>query len=172
MKKITTNRLIIREADISDAAFIFRLLNNPTWIEHIGDRNIKTLEDAEKYIQNALISSYKNNGHGMYLILEKETQKPMGLCGFLKREDLEFVDIGFAILPEFAGKGYTYEAAKEIIERSEFKSFYGITSEENIASQKLLTKLGLKFVKKFQFGNYEDESLLYLNEPNKTPKSN
>jgi RimJ/RimL family protein N-acetyltransferase len=85
----------------------------------------------------------------------------MGLCGLLKREELDHVDIGFAILPEFAGKGYTFEAARIIIEKCPFATIYGITSQDNIASRKLLEKLGMRHVRNFQFGDYKEESLLF-----------
>jgi RimJ/RimL family protein N-acetyltransferase len=161
MEVIKTERLVIREAQEEDATFIFKLLNNPTWIKFIGERNINNLDDAKMYIQNSLINSYRQNGFGMYLVEEQSSGKKMGLCGLLKREELDHVDIGFAILPEYAGKGYTFEAARIIIEKCPFATIYGITSQDNIASRKLLEKLGMRHVRNFQFGDYKEKSLLF-----------
>lgn len=164
----STNRLILREAKFNDASFIFELLNNPTWIEHIGNRNIKNLKDAKSYIQKALIDSYELHGFGMYIMTLKESGKPLGLCGLLKRENLEHYDIGFAILPAYAGKGYTFEAGQLVIEQAYtdfgIETVYGITYDGNIASQKLLEKLGLKHIKNIKFGDYDEESMLFSNE--------
>jgi len=156
--------LNLREASLDDAEFIFKLLNNPTWIKHIGDRKIRTVKDAVQYIEQSLIQSYNENGFGLYIMELKQGLIPLGLCGFLKRETLENVDIGFAILPEHAGQGFTYEAASQIIHSSEFPIIYGITYQANVASIKLLKKLGLRYLYNFQFGNYEEESMLFSNE--------
>jgi RimJ/RimL family protein N-acetyltransferase len=165
MEIFRTERLIAKEATEDDASFIFRLVNNPTWIKNIGDRNIHNLEDAKMYIRDSLINSYRDNGFGMYIISKKNDGEALGLCGFLKREELDHVDIGFAILPEFAGKGYTYEAARVIVETSSFETVYGITSEGNLPSRNLLQKLGMRHVRNFQFGDYQEESMLYSNGP-------
>ena len=97
MTTLTTERLLLQEATYADAPFIFELLNTPTWIQHIGDRGIITINDAENYIQKSLINSFANNGFGMFKVSLKSTKEAMGLCGLLKREELEHVDIGFAI---------------------------------------------------------------------------
>ena len=164
MEKFITDRLTIREATLKDDLFIFNLLNSHTWMEHIGDRNIKNLTDAKQYINNSLISSYRENGFGLFIMEISKSTIPIGLCGFLKREELAHVDIGFAVLPEHAGMGFTFEAANRIIKESEFSVIYGITNEGNIGSRKLLEKLGLKHIRNFQFGNYEHKSMLFSNE--------
>ena len=163
-----TDRLILEEASFEDAHFIFELLNNPTWIEHIGDRNIKTIKDAKSYIQKALIDSYELHGFGMYKMVIKSTKTPIGLCGLLKREELEHYDIGFAVLPEYAKQGYTFEAGMAVIDQAkidfEIDVIYGITNEANLASRKILEKLGLKHVRNIKFGNSEEDSMLFSNE--------
>ena len=104
----------------------------------------------------------------MFKIVLKSTKAPMGLCGLLKRDDLEHVDIGFAILPRFTRNGYTFEAGKAVIDHAKndlnISIIYGITSEENLNSRNLLEKLGLRYIKDFQFGDYEELSLLFTNE--------
>ena len=103
---LTTVRLIIREANLSDSKFIFDLLNTPKWLKYIGDRGIKTLKNAEDYINDKIINSYKTNGYGLYIFELKESHIPIGLCGFIKRDYLDSEDIGFALLPEYERKGY------------------------------------------------------------------
>ncbi len=168
MALIQSDRIQLEEVTFDDVAFIFELLNNPTWIENIGDRGINTKEDAANYIQKALRDSYLKNGFGLYKMILKVECIPIGLCGLLKRADLEHVDIGFAILPQYARNGYTYEIAKATYNHARnklgFEILYGITSKENTASQNLLKKLGLKFIKNINFGNFEEESLLFSSE--------
>lgn len=168
MTIIETQRLQIQKVILQDAQFIYELLNSPGWIEFIGNRGIKTLEDAKAYIQNPLIEGYQKDGFGLCKMVLKDEQKPIGLCGLIDRESLPHVDIGFAILPDYEGKGYTYEAAKATMDYgfSELglKVIWGITSPTNIKSQNLLEKLGLKFVKKIQFGNYDEDTWVYSND--------
>lgn len=161
---IETDRLLLREANLDDDRFIYKLLNNPTWIEHIGDREIVDLQAARNYIQKSLLDSYTAKGFGLYVMIEKKNDEQLGLCGFVKRDELEHVDIGFAILPHFAEQGYTFEAASALLDQSNFKVVYGITDERNLSSRKLLTKLGLKPIKKIQFGSNQKESILFSNE--------
>ncbi|MEP1096575.1 MAG: GNAT family N-acetyltransferase [Cyclobacteriaceae bacterium] len=145
---IRTKRLSICKATLRDSSFIFELLNSPNWIEFIGDRGINTIEDAEAYIENSLISSYTTLGFGLYKVTLRENGQAVGISGFLKRDYLEHPDLGFATLPEFEGRGYSFEAADALMkfgmQELELKTIYAITSHENLASQNLLAKLGLK----------------------------
>ncbi len=159
--KYRTERLLIREANMDDSTFIYDLLNSPTWIAHIGDRNIRSLADAEVYIKESLIKSYRENDFGLYVVELADSNSPIGLCGLLKREQLDHVDIGFAILPQYARQGYTYEAASKIMMESGFSIVLGITYEGNVASQAILRKLGLKHIRNFHFGDYKEESMLF-----------
>ncbi len=144
---IETERLKIERATLDDHAFILELLNSSTWIEFIGDRGIKTEEDAKQYIQGNLIESYRKNGFGLFKICLKPTNIPIGLCGFVKRDFLNSVDIGYALLPEFEGKGLAYEAARATLNYGlsnlKLAPILAITSKENKRSHKLLHKLGL-----------------------------
>ncbi len=148
---LKTERLTIEEAKIDDTAFFFELLNSPNWIEYIGDRGIETEADARSYIENSLIRSYQKNGYGLYKVVLTESNEPIGLCGFLKRDYLDYEDIGFAILPQYERKGYMYEASLAMMKhcKSElgFNTVYAITTTKNIGSQKLLVKLGLVHIK-------------------------
>lgn len=162
---LETDRLLLKEANLGDSKFIFELLNSPNWIEHIGDRGIKTIEDAENYIQKSLIDSYYYNDFGMYIITLQDEMLPIGLCGLLKRDYLDHPDIGFAILPEYERNGYAYEAAKAILEYSihdlEYETLLGITSTDNKVSQDLLVKLGMSLQK--QITENKETLLVYSN---------
>lgn len=159
-----TERLIIRPMSLEDAAFILDLYNRPKFIQFIGDRNIKTIADAENYIKNRFLPQFEKLGYGNYLIQTKEGNHKIGGVGIFEREGLEIVDIGFSLLDEYEGKGYAYEAALKVksIGMDDFglKKISAITSKENFSSQKLIEKLGLKFQKYVTLPE-EDEELNY-----------
>jgi len=141
-----TPNLTIRRFTTNDGAFIFELLNTPTWIEFIGDRDIKTREDAVGYIKNVLLAIYEKNSFGPWLISLKETNKPIGLCGLFQREYLDKPDLGFAFLPGFAGCGFAYEASLAALALAKNKyainELYATTTDTNIRSQRLLERCG------------------------------
>merc|ERR1712000_491157 len=146
------------------AKFLFELLNDENWIKYIGDRNIKTLNDAKDLVVK-YADAYEKNGYGVCLIQLKEDEKKfVGIAGLLKRDYLETLDIGFALLTNETGKGFAFEICKEILKDAElrfnFNNVAGITLETNEKSVKLLEKLGLKFEKKIQ-NEKEEELLLY-----------
>ncbi|MEP2935219.1 MAG: GNAT family N-acetyltransferase [Gilvibacter sp.] len=147
---IQTQNLYLREAHSKDAAFILQLVNTPTWLQHIGDRNVHSIEEAQEFIQSRLVHSYKTHGYGLYVVLLKDHQIPIGLFGFVKRDYLDHPDIGFALLPNYTGQGYGKEAANASMEygvnQLGFPVVLGITSQENIVSQRLLARLGLQNV--------------------------
>ena len=145
---LETERLTLRWLDIKDAPFILELVNDPAWIQFIGNKGVRTLEDATNYIVNGPIDMYNKLGFG-YLVERKEDLTPLGMCGLIKRDSLEDVDIGFAFLEEFRSKGYGYESASAVIDYGVqnlgLKRIVAITTIDNIHSGKLLEKVGLKF---------------------------
>jgi RimJ/RimL family protein N-acetyltransferase len=149
MTLLETERLNLRELAFDDAPFILTLLNDPSFLRYINDKNVRNLEDARQYMLNGPMNSYARNGFGLYLVALKESQTPIGLCGLLKREELPDADIGFAFLPEFWGKGFAQEAAvavmKDARERLGLTHLLAIVMPDNHASIKLLEKLGMKF---------------------------
>ncbi|MFT5779937.1 MAG: ribosomal-protein-alanine N-acetyltransferase [Crocinitomicaceae bacterium] len=167
MNPVETERLVIAEASLEDAAFIIALLNSPIWIEFIGDRGIKSEQDARDYIQNSLINSYEENGYGLYKVSLKEDEIPIGICGILKRDYLDHVDLGFATLPEHESMGYTFEASRAILEQSKstlsLHPIYAITSQQNSISQGLLIKLGFLDIGKIKPDGGEEELMLFSN---------
>jgi RimJ/RimL family protein N-acetyltransferase len=159
---LQTERISLTEANLSDAPFIFDLLNSPNWLEFIGDRSIKSLEDAEKYIQDSLLKSYQENGFGLWRMELKSKNIPIGLCGLLKRETLDFPDLGFAILPDYEGFGYMSEVAKVTVSHAKtslkLEQVLATTTPTNLASQKVLLKTGFKRVREIEM----NKEIVYL----------
>ncbi len=154
-----TNRLTLKRLSPSDNQFIFELLNTEGWIQFIGNRNIETIDDADKYIQKIM-----NNSNVVYWIVQlKEAKIALGLITFIKREYLNHNDIGFAFLPQFANNGYAFEAAKtvltDLLQDKQHKTILASTLPNNVQSIKLLKKLGLQFVNTFE--NEHEEFRLY-----------
>ena len=163
----TTDRLIIRKYTLDDAPFIFELLNEPDWLKFIGDRHIKTLEDAKNYIVNVLFSSYIKHDFGPYLVALKDTEEPIGMSCLIKREALSEIDLGFAFLKKYQGLGYAFEAVKATQHYAHstlgIASLVAITNLDNTASIRLLKKLGFIFDKKISLPG-ETTELLYFVE--------
>ena len=145
MSILETDRLILSELKTKDAKFIHKLYNDQDFINYIGDKGIHSVQDAVRFINTGPIQSYKNHEHGLYLIKLKD-ETSIGVCGLLKRDDLDLPDIGFAILPDYRRMGFIYEASKAVIEdgknRLYFDSLFAITTPDNIGSINLLKKLG------------------------------
>jgi RimJ/RimL family protein N-acetyltransferase len=149
MEVAQTERLCLRWLDASDSAFILELVNEPSWIQFIGDKGIRTQEDALRYIRNGPAEMYERLGFGLYLVKSKETGEPIGICGLIKREALEDVDLGFAFLQRFWGRGYALEAASAVMSYGRrvlaLSRVVAILSPDNHRSSKLLEKLGFNF---------------------------
>jgi RimJ/RimL family protein N-acetyltransferase len=149
VRVLGTARLNLRWLEPGDAPFIVELLNQPTFLEFIGDRGVRNLEDARKYIREGPGQSYAEHGFGLYLAELKDDRKPIGMCGLLKRETLDDVDLGFALMPQYWGQGYAFEAAAAVLahgrEAFALERIVAITSPDNEASIRLLEKLGMHF---------------------------
>ncbi|MDQ4123568.1 MAG: GNAT family N-acetyltransferase [Acidobacteriota bacterium] len=146
---LETERLVLRHISVDDAEFILDLVNQPSFIKYIGDRNVRTLGDAHRYISNSYIASYKKFGFGLYLVELKQSKVPVGICGLVKRDSLPDVDIGFAFLPDYWSQGYASESALAVLDYArnvlKLKRILAITTKDNESSGKLLDKIGLKF---------------------------
>ncbi len=140
-----TERLTLRELKSNDAEFIFRLLNTPKFLKYIGDRGVRSVEQAADFIESRYRQSYTENGYGLYCVELADGVKA-GLCGFVRRETLPAPDIGFAFLPEFEGIGLGSESAHAVMrygrEKLGFDRVLAITTLDNDASTSLLQKLG------------------------------
>lgn len=149
MKILETERLVLRRMSAEDAEFILDLLNQPSFIKYIGDRHVRTTEDARQYILSRFVVSYEKFGYGFYLVELKPDKTPIGICGLVKRDTLPDADVGFAFLPEYWSQGYAFESAQAVMDyaRNDLKleRILAITSKDNHSSGKLLNKIGLKF---------------------------
>jgi len=154
---IDTPRLQLREFVLEDAAFIVRLLNEPSFIEFIGDRGVRTREDAERYLREGPMASYQTNRHGLLRLALRDDDTPIGMCGLVKRDTLPHPDIGFALLPDYWGRGYVTEAAAAAMQHGRetlgLRHILGITTPHNVRSITVLGKLGLSFIEEKPLGD-------------------
>lgn len=160
-----TERLLLVPTTKDDAAFILKLLNQPKWIKNIGDRNVHTLEQAERYIETKMLSQYYELGYGNYKIRLKENGTKVGICGLYNRAELAGIDLGYALLEEFEGKGYATEAGKLVLDlaKNKFKinELNAITLSENIPSCNLLEKLGFENQGSLNLKGDDENLILY-----------
>ncbi len=149
MKVLETDRLILRHLSTADAEFVLELLNDPSFIRYIGDKQVRTLDDARTYVLEGPVRSYETYGFGLNLVELKSSETPIGICGLLKRETLPDPDIGFAFLPAYWNQGYAFEAADAVMKHGRgvlgIDQILAITTPDNETSTKLLMKIGLKF---------------------------
>ena len=166
LKVLETERLILRRMSVDDGEFMLELLNDPSWLQFIGDRGARTVDDAHQYILTKVVAMYDRFGFGLYLTELKNDGAPIGICGLVKRDSLDDVDIGFAFLPGFRGKGYAYESATAVLAYSKcqlgFTRILAITSPDNDSSIRLLEKLGFRFEKMLQGFGGGKEDMLFL----------
>lgn len=149
MTILETERLTLRKITVDDAAFMLDLLSQPSFIQFIGDRGVRTLDDAREIIEERYLTAYERLGFGIYLTLLRDTSIPIGICGLVKRNGLDDVDIGYAFLPRYWSKGYASEAALAVLAYARgtlgMKRILGITTPDNTSSIRVLEKIGLKF---------------------------
>jgi RimJ/RimL family protein N-acetyltransferase len=148
VKILETERLVLRTLVPEDAAFYLTLVNDPAFIEHIGDRGIRTLEAASSAIAGGPMAMQAARGHSIYLVELKGSATPIGMSGLIKRDTLQDVDIGYAFLPQYCGQGYALEAGVAVVEHARrlgLTRLVAITSPDNAGSIRLLHKLGLQF---------------------------
>jgi RimJ/RimL family protein N-acetyltransferase len=160
---LETERLVLRRITNDDAPFILELLNEPSFLEFIGDKGVRNLEDARNYILTGPVASYERFGFGLYLVLLKAGDTPIGMCGLLKRDSLPDVDVGYALRPGFWGQGYAFEAAAAVLahgrEAFGLCRIVAITSPDNAASKALLEKLGLRYEQSLSLTGDKDTHL-------------
>ena len=167
MNVLETDRLILRHLNGDDAEFIFELVNDPSFIRFIGDKGVRDLDAARRYIVEGPLKSYAN-GFGLYLAELKTNEKPIGICGLVKRDTLPHADIGFAFLPAYWNQGYAFESAAAVMdharERLKLGRILAITSPDNEASGKLLDKIGLRFERMIRLSEDAPEIKLFATD--------
>jgi len=162
---IETERLILRRFSLDDAAFILGLLNEPSFLHFVGDKGVRNLDDARDYLVKGPIASYEQHGFGLLLTLLKDGEVPIGMCGLLKREVLDDVDVGFAFLPQFWSKGYAFESASAVVSYGKRvfgrDRIVGLVKPDNQGSIRVLQKMGMKFEKMVRFAADGTEDKLF-----------
>ncbi|HEV2802326.1 MAG TPA: GNAT family N-acetyltransferase [Pyrinomonadaceae bacterium] len=167
MNVLETERLNLRRLDAGDAAFILELLNDPSFVRNIGDKGVRTLADAARYIAEGPVASYARHGFGLWLVELKDAgqRTPAGICGLVKRDTLPDADIGYAFLPRFCGRGYATEAAAAVLNYAHgalgLKRVLAITVPENDGSIKVLEKIGLRFERRLKLSEDASEIMLF-----------
>ena len=160
-----TERLRLRHVHFGDAAFLLDLLNQPTFLQFIGDKGVRTPDDARAYIENGPLASYAQHGFGLYIVELKSNGARAGTCGILKKPALDHPDIGFAFPPEYWGAGYAYEAAQAVMAHAHrdcgITRICAVVDPENAASIKLLRKLGMQLTGRVQLSPNDKELELF-----------
>jgi RimJ/RimL family protein N-acetyltransferase len=166
MEILATERLRLRHLHAGDADFMLNLLNEPAYHRFIGDKGVRTLDEARGFIRDKIAVSYANNGFGLYLVELKASATPLGICGLVKRDGLDDVDIGFAFREQFWGRGYAFEAASATLDYARdsvgLRRIVAITALDNQSSIALLEKLGLKFDRIIRIPGNERDSRLFV----------
>ncbi len=162
-KILETERLILRKMTLDDAQFIFELVNEPAFINNIGDKGVHDLDDAREYITKGPLTSYERFGFGLFLVVRKEDQVPIGTCGLLKRDEFDFPDVGFAIKSDFWRRGYASEAAAAALAWGREELLLGkiiaVTSTTNAGSAAVLEKIGLRYEGPIKFDGHMNNRL-------------
>jgi ribosomal-protein-alanine N-acetyltransferase len=165
LPELETRRLVLRRLDLDDAPFVLKLLNEPSFIQNIGDRGVRSIEDAQRYLRKGPLAMYERYGFGLWHTARNSDGAAVGMCGLLRRDNLPDVDIGYAYLPEFWGQGFAFEAAEATL-RIAAKKFglrrvIGVVSVGNVGSIRVLEKLGMSFERMFPMNPDEPEVRLY-----------
>lgn len=162
---LETERLVLREGEDADAAFMLELLNSPGFLENIGDRNVRDEEQALGFIEERLRGSYREHGFGMWVTVQKSDRKPVGLAGLVRREGLDTPDVGYAFIQRAWGQGYAQEAAAAVLAHAQgplgIPKLAAITKPENFASMAVLRKIGFAFQGMIQLPGVDGESTYF-----------
>lgn len=166
---IETSRLRLRRMTAEDAPFILELLNDPGFLRYIGDRGVRTLDDAVAYIANGPVASYERHGFGLYVVTVGAPEVPIGIAGVLRRETLDDPDIGFAFLPAWRGQGYAREAARAVLAHAArdlgLRRLVAIVSPGNDPSRRLLEALGFRLEGRIRLSEDAAEVDLFALDP-------
>jgi RimJ/RimL family protein N-acetyltransferase len=163
-----TERLLVRWFEPDDAGFILELVNEPSWIRFIGDKNVRDVEGARAYLERGPIDSYRKRGFGLNLVALRASGAPIGMCGLIKRDTLPDVDVGFAFLPAYWGRGYAQESAAAVLDHG--RRALGVTrvvailSPDNESSAKLLERLGFRRDGMIRMPPDDEELLHYVSD--------
>ena len=164
--RLRTDRLTLRWLTLDDAGLMLAVWNDPAFVRFVGDRGIRTVEQAQQTMRERVLSQYENRGFGPYRVaLANAEDTPVGICGLFCREHLDDVDIGFALLPEFRGKGYAFEAAQSVTAHAGgvlgLDRLTAIVSPDNVASVRLIGKVGMEFERMHRMPDEDHDVAIY-----------
>lgn len=167
MTVLETERLKLHEFTANDAEFVLRLVNDPAFLRYIGDRGVRTPDDARRYIAEGPVAGHARDGHGLMRVVRKSDGAGIGMCGVLKRDTLPDPDLGFSFLPEYWSQGYALEAARAVLDHARevlgLRRILAITTRDNEPSIRLLGKLGFRFDRMVPMG--AEELRLFVSDP-------
>lgn len=166
MTVLQTRRLSLRRMSVDDSNFIVELLNDPSFLRFVGDKGVRTPEDARRYILTGPMDSYERHGFGLWLVQLRASETAIGMCGLLKRESLSDVDIGFAFLPQYRTKGYAYESAAAVMNYARtnlgLNRVVAIADDDNTGSHRVLEKIGMSFERRIRLSDDGPEIRLFV----------
>lgn len=162
-------RLLLTQLSEADAEFIHEVLNEPSFLQYIGDRGVRSLDDARRYIREGPVAGYERYGYGLLRVALRTDGTPIGICGVLRRDALPEPDLGFSLLPAYWSQGYALEAAAAVMRDARRRLGLGrvlaITSPDNDPSIRLLGRLGFRFERMMRLAEDAAEVRLFVNEP-------
>jgi RimJ/RimL family protein N-acetyltransferase len=162
---LQTPRLAIRPFTDGDAAFVVELLNDPDWLRFIGERNVRTPDDARTYLRDKIHAAQARHGFALWAVERRDDGAAIGMCGLVRREGLADVDLGYAFLPAARGQGFAREAASAVLARAfgplRLQRVVAITSIDNAASGRVLEAVGMRFEQRLRLVGHDADSLLY-----------
>jgi RimJ/RimL family protein N-acetyltransferase len=165
LPELTTARLALRRLCFDDAPFLVKLLNQPSFLANIGDRGVRDIDDAHRYLREGPMAMYEKYGFGLWHVEQLADGASIGMCGLLRRDILPDVDIGYAYLPEYWGQGYALEAAEATLRHAAAKfgltRVIGVVSVGNTSSIRVLEKLGMSFERMVSMRPNEPDVRLY-----------
>lgn len=163
--ELATARLHLRWLTADDAALMLAIWNDPDFIRHVRDRGIRTLGEARQALRDGILKGYADLGYGPYLIESPDGGSSMGICGLFKRDNLDFPDIGYSLLPGFRGRGYALEAARAVLMHARdhlgLSQLKAIVSQDNLPSVRLLEKLGMCYERVLRMPGEDEDVALY-----------
>ncbi|MBS0320092.1 MAG: GNAT family N-acetyltransferase [Proteobacteria bacterium] len=169
MTVLETPRLALRRFTDDDAAFIVEQVNDPHWIRYIGERNVRSEDDARAYLARSFHAHYARHGFGLWAVEARDSRAVVGMCGLIKRDALDDVDLGYSLLPRYRGRGFAFEAARATLRHGHgvlgMARIVAITAPDNHRSSALLRALGMRYERTLQLPGYDGDSLLFASEP-------
>jgi len=163
--QLATERLVLRRITLDDAEFMLTIWNDPAFVQHVGDRGVRTVEQAHDALKTGALKLYADHDYGPFAMVLKSNGANIGVCGLFKRDNLDHPDIGFSVLPDYCGKGFAGEAASAVLDHARddlgLHELTAIVSRGNAPSIGLIEKLGLSFARMITMPGDDEAICLY-----------